>query len=321
MSGSRSRRSSTPAASLSCPPVNIVWASCRASAPLAAAIFPCRSRASAAATAGPSSVMNCSASGRTFDDGASRTTRLVVVEGAATELAPLLRLPLLSVALTEVEQDLGQPRQRVGAFELRDRVGVFPQVVRGVSAPERRLCFIASRRRRVGGRRCRQRAPPPHRQPRQERQRNVNVTSAASAAAPTVVRRHSASPSLLHARAHSWNIRLRCSFTAAYRFRGKRPASGRCFTQSRGTDSDDEAQILLRRERARRRSHWPVVGIACADAAAAARASGAADPADAAVTFQSAVTNPATWNSLWGSWPRRPLRPRDGVRLRSANGS
>ena len=25
--------------------------------------------------------------------------------------------------------------------------------------------------------------------------------------------------------------------------------------------------------------------------------------ADAAVTFQSAVTTPATWNSLWGSWP------------------
>jgi hypothetical protein len=44
------------------------------------------------------------------------------------------------------------------------------------------------------------------------------------------------------------------------------------------------------------------VGISCGRGGSGA-ASGN-DPADASVTFQSAVvTNPATWNSLWGSWP------------------
>ena len=43
-------------------------------------------------------------------------------------------------------------------------------------------------------------------------------------------------------------------------------------------------------------------GIGCGGPRAGANAS---DPADAAVTtFQSAaVTNPATWTSLYGSWP------------------
>jgi MYXO-CTERM domain-containing protein len=44
------------------------------------------------------------------------------------------------------------------------------------------------------------------------------------------------------------------------------------------------------------------VGISCGRGGSGA-ASGN-DPADASVTFQSAVTNPATWNSLWGSWPQ-----------------
>src|SRR4051812_11737272 len=43
------------------------------------------------------------------------------------------------------------------------------------------------------------------------------------------------------------------------------------------------------------------VGIGCTRSGGAASGS---DRVDAAVTFQSAVvTNPATWNSLYGSWP------------------
>ena len=49
-------------------------------------------------------------------------------------------------------------------------------------------------------------------------------------------------------------------------------------------------------------SRWPASGSLCGRGSSGA-ASGN-DPADASVTFQSAVvTNPATWNSLWGSWP------------------
>jgi hypothetical protein len=49
-----------------------------------------------------------------------------------------------------------------------------------------------------------------------------------------------------------------------------------------------------------------VVGMALASigSGCGSRAGGgSADPADAAVTFQSALTSPATWNSLYGSWP------------------
>src|SRR5262245_52801193 len=43
------------------------------------------------------------------------------------------------------------------------------------------------------------------------------------------------------------------------------------------------------------------IGTGCGPRAGGGRAS---DPADASVTFHSGiVTNPATWNSLYGSWP------------------
>src|SRR5205085_11235051 len=65
--------------------------------------------------------------------------RFVIVEGAAPERARRLpvRLPLLPVALTQVEEDLGEARQRVGLLELGDGLAVFAEVVRGVPANER----------------------------------------------------------------------------------------------------------------------------------------------------------------------------------------
>jgi hypothetical protein len=71
--------------------------------------------------------------------------RLVVVKGAPPELAAPLRLPALPVALSQVEQDLGQPGEGVRLLELGDRVGILPEVVRGVAPPEGRLCLIALR--------------------------------------------------------------------------------------------------------------------------------------------------------------------------------
>ena len=128
--------------------MNIVCASCSASPPLAAAIF-----------ALPLARLGGGDRRRQLGDellgvgphlGRRRLAdhRLVVVKGAATELAALLRLPLLSVALTEVEKDLGQPRQRVGAFELRDRVGVFPRLYAVFPRPN--AAFASSRRAAAG---------------------------------------------------------------------------------------------------------------------------------------------------------------------------
>ncbi len=91
---------------------------------------------------------------------------------------------------------------------------------------------------------------------------------------------------------------------ASVPFSRQTSAIGRCFNE--GDRFDDEAQILLRGGRARGGSH----GRRCARVfrdglRLALGGANASDPADAAVTtFQSAVvTNPATWTSLYGSWP------------------
>src|SRR5580765_4458818 len=47
-----------------------------------------------------------------------------------------------------------------------------------------------------------------------------------------------------------------------------------------------------------------VLALACAGASCSRGSTPQGEQPDAAVTFQSAlVTNPASWNSLWGSWP------------------
>src|SRR4030095_11920334 len=62
----------------------------------------------------------------------------------------------------------------------------------------------------------------------------ADVNSTASAAAATVVVRVVRIAVTLHARALSWNIRLPCSFTPAYRFYGKRPRLD--VVSTKGTD-------------------------------------------------------------------------------------
>ena len=252
--------------------MNIVWASCSASRALGGGDLPLPLARLRGGDRRPQLGDELLGVGPDLRGRRLAHDRLVVVEGAATELAALLRLPLLPVALTEVEQDLGQPRQRVGAFELGDRVGVFPQVVRGVPAPERRLCFVASRRRRVGGRRSPPRAPAARPAAPASRVGNVDVTSAASAAAtvvPAVIR----IAVTLHARALFMEYPLALLVHGGVPFSRQTSGFGRCSKRiARGME-------LMTRPRfsyahARRVVALASVGIRLADAEASGAASG-----------------------------------------------
>src|SRR5262245_53903513 len=84
--------------------------------------------------------------------------------------------------------------------------------------PRPKAAFASSRRAAAWsttGAAARARAPPA---PAGNHAGSVDVTSAASAAAVAFL-----IALTLHARCSSWNIRLRCSFTGAYRFHAKRP--------------------------------------------------------------------------------------------------
>src|SRR6187551_384538 len=122
-------------------------------------------------------------------------------------------------------------------------------------------------------------------------------TVAASDASTTAIAHRSAHriALTLHARPSLRNICLRCSFTPAYGFRAQR---ARIAVVSRRRTQGDGLMTSPR-------IAYIVAALATAGACnQRPQSSQATDSPDASVRFQSAiVTTPATWNSLYGSWP------------------